>query len=273
MRGPNGRRVETTCQYCGKVTTRVPSMAGRKFCSRDCSNRFNWEYGNRAGDRKRKRPNKGKSNAEHVANRIPVSCLYCGTVMMRPPSLIRKKVFCTKECSNLAQKNGYVRYVKKCPTGCTCKRHVNGHGRKKDKITSSPCRNCDAVRLVSPCHGPGQNAEKKFCNRNCWDEYQQRQKATRRITTGRINKSDMSPEEYQERLTAQGGVCGICGQPRLDHNGKLHKDHCHTTGEWRGLLCGHCNKGLGLFNDDPELLVAAAFYLMKEVNILDLPSI
>lgn len=51
--------------------------------------------------------------------------------------------------------------------------------------------------------------------------------------------------------------CGICGTT----DGRLHVDHCHTTGQVRGLLCRTCNIGLGHFKDSPELLGLAAAYL------------
>ena len=66
---------------------------------------------------------------------------------------------------------------------------------------------------------------------------------------------------------AQGGVCAICSNTETIVNvrtGKpkaLHVDHCHKTGKIRGLLCSRHNKGMGLFNDDPALLRAAAAYL------------
>jgi hypothetical protein len=41
----------------------------------------------------------------------------------------------------------------------------------------------------------------------------------------------------------------------------LHLDHCHGSGELRGILCLSCNQGLGNFADDPARLERAAAYL------------
>lgn len=75
----------------------------------------------------------------------------------------------------------------------------------------------------------------------------------------------MSREEYEALARKQGHKCLICGQPEgTTIRGKkisLAVDHCHTKGHVRGLLCIHCNRGLGLFRDSPELLERAAEYL------------
>jgi hypothetical protein len=62
--------------------------------------------------------------------------------------------------------------------------------------------------------------------------------------------------EGLQRLRSETTGCVICG-----HEGGLCVDHCHKTHKIRGMLCQRCNKGLGLFKDDPELLEFAATYV------------
>lgn len=52
--------------------------------------------------------------------------------------------------------------------------------------------------------------------------------------------------------------CSICG---IDISGKFHIDHCHKRGKFRGLLCAHCNTGLGLFKESQTNLLKAVEYL------------
>lgn len=40
-------------------------------------------------------------------------------------------------------------------------------------------------------------------------------------------------------------------------------DHCHTTGQFRGWVCHHCNTGLGAFNDDMNRVSKALEYLER----------
>jgi len=57
-------------------------------------------------------------------------------------------------------------------------------------------------------------------------------------------------------------TCEICGAPPTTGRWKkLHEDHDHTTGKFRGWLCHGCNISLGYFKDDPKLLLRAAAYL------------
>ncbi len=72
-------------------------------------------------------------------------------------------------------------------------------------------------------------------------------------------------EEYDRLLEAQGDKCAICEatetRTRAGNTHLLSVDHCHETGKVRGLLCNNCNRALGLFNDNPEMLRRAVAYL------------
>ncbi len=71
-------------------------------------------------------------------------------------------------------------------------------------------------------------------------------------------------DRFNSILESQGGVCLICREPETgrQHNRKrLSVDHCHKTGKIRGLLCGRCNRAIGLFKDSPMLVRAASIYL------------
>lgn len=41
----------------------------------------------------------------------------------------------------------------------------------------------------------------------------------------------------------------------------FHVDHCHTSNKVRGLLCGGCNVGIGMFREDKAIFLAALAYL------------
>jgi len=71
----------------------------------------------------------------------------------------------------------------------------------------------------------------------------------------------IGPDDFDALLHAQGGVCAITGRPPAD-GGRLAVDHCHETGTVRGLLHPSPNTGLGMFQDDPAQLLAAAVYLL-----------
>lgn len=62
----------------------------------------------------------------------------------------------------------------------------------------------------------------------------------------------------------QDGLCNICFM-HLVLGGRNRNsacvDHNHITGKVRGLLCNHCNRGLGMFMDNPKLLESAITYL------------
>ena len=65
----------------------------------------------------------------------------------------------------------------------------------------------------------------------------------------------------QELIELQNYKCAIC---KCIIDSKCHVDHNHKTGKVRGLLCRHCNMGLGFFRDNAESLKWAIEYLNNE---------
>jgi hypothetical protein len=87
------------------------------------------------------------------------------------------------------------------------------------------------------------------------------------------NYQGMTIPAFDALLAGQGGVCAICRKPEKDFDntgtGKvrnLNVDHDHVTNAVRGILCSSCNRGLGLFSDDPDLLITAAAYLERHMK-------
>ena len=71
---------------------------------------------------------------------------------------------------------------------------------------------------------------------------------------------------FEELMQEQGSCCKIC-KIKLEFDGQRAGnavaciDHCHVTNTYRGILCTSCNKALGLFKDNTDLLLRAVTYL------------
>ena len=139
-------------------------------------------------------------------------------------------------------------------------------------MTTKKCTKCSVTKPLKDFYTDSRRKDgaTSWC-RDCWREYDR----GRREKLGARGRKDrklkymygMSYTEYSAMLKAQNGVCGICkGKETVTNNksGKLQKlcvDHDHVTGKVRALLCTSCNKGLGLFNDDPVRVLAAYEYI------------
>lgn len=74
----------------------------------------------------------------------------------------------------------------------------------------------------------------------------------------------MTKEQYTALHLQQQGRCQICQKHESQLERRLAIDHCHSTGQIRGLLCMPCNTAIGKLGDDPALVRRAAAYLEKE---------
>lgn len=74
-------------------------------------------------------------------------------------------------------------------------------------------------------------------------------------------KYGLTPEEYDDMLVKQNGLCAICQKRE-----PKYVDHCHDTGVVRGILCPGCNTAIGQFEDDIDIINRAIDYLQVARN-------
>lgn len=122
------------------------------------------------------------------------------------------------------------------------------------------CTRCKVEKPATaeffPLHNKKKNGLDSWC-RQCRATY--RSEICRGAHRGVI--SDEALKELKAAVTA----CVICG----DADSKMAVDHDHQTGAVRGILCNHCNRGLGHFRDDPTLLEFARMYLLAAKDDLE----
>ena len=128
------------------------------------------------------------------------------------------------------------------------KRHIwerNYYQKNKEKIKARKT----AWRKANP---------KKV--KNAWKKWESNNKENRRNKTLKIY--GITEKDYLIIFEKQKGVCKICNQPQITK--RLAVDHCHNTNKIRGLLCDRCNRGIGLFKDNPKTILSAYNYLQKK---------
>ena len=97
---------------------------------------------------------------------------------------------------------------------------------------------------------------------------------SRRATTTSVRrKNGWTKRAFNAAMRVQDKRCAICGwrlcdsRPRDEivpsHLRKLAADHDHETGKARGILCRQCNTGIGMLQDNPEILEGAAAYIRR----------
>ena len=72
-------------------------------------------------------------------------------------------------------------------------------------------------------------------------------------------------EEKENIRIQQNNMCSICGCS-FKSSEDTHLDHNHKTGEIRELLCGSCNRALGLLREDINILKSMIIYIEKWKN-------
>lgn len=133
------------------------------------------------------------------------------------------------------------------------------------------CKSCNQTKELSQFwkNKSAKDGYQAWC-KPCWydvtakrrngpkREIELRQRQNRHL----IRTYGITINEYEKMSIRQNHLCAICKEVS-DTNRKLVVDHDHITGDIRGLLCGRCNKSIGLFKDNTIYLNNAIKYLAK----------
>jgi len=186
-----------------------------------------------------------------MSTSVSVSCYIHGIYQAKPRTLLECGTGC-KECAKEARLAPRAKQMqemlisgkKRCSKCHQVKPHSE-FAKTKDKASG----------MISHCKTCVNSKNKKL-----WEEGSVRDAVYRR-------KYGISLKQYEFLFEEQAGLCKICGtdDPRGhgSKNGRFFVDHCHDTGKVRGLLCHHCNIGIGAFRDDTVKLSKAIQYLVQ----------
>ena len=141
------------------------------------------------------------------------------------------------------------------------------------------CSKCryrhERAALCSQCGATRTGSHPSYC-RECYRQYaadwakRNPEKVAEKMWRHDLKRTyNLSVEQWHELYDKQGGRCAICGAAEPAGRGRFHIDHSHACCDSarscgkcvRGLLCSRCNVALGMINDDPTRLRAAADYV------------
>ena len=116
-----------------------------------------------------------------------------------------------------------------------------GNGKK-----TSECPRCISEKNKDKYHADPSFRREKIEKASQWREANIKHDRTWK----RQWYSGWTQERFDAAWEAQGGLCAICSIPMIKYGtftNSVCTDHDHETGCLRDLLCGKCNKLLGIY--------------------------
>jgi hypothetical protein len=101
----------------------------------------------------------------------------------------------------------------------------------------------------------------RAANRSTVNAWRRRRTADRPHLNRRsqlLSRYGLTPMDYEAMVARQDGLCALCQRRPTK---RLCVDHCHDMRMLRLLLCHNCNRGLGHFGHDPDLMRRGADYV------------
>lgn len=144
--------------------------------------------------------------------------------------------------------------MKTCPTCRVPKEltefHKNGTSKSGRQLWSRECKLC------------------RQCRRRERGEYKDRDNNHYRYRRDDGRSVCISKQAYSLIIERRPEHCPICDLPFDEATQYAFRrpvlDHDHRTGQFRGVICNQCNRSLGNFNEDADVLRRAILWLSQE---------
>lgn len=176
-----------------------------------------------------------KTDINNVSN-----CPVCGKsrVYKSKQNLIKCKDKPCKSCSNSIK--------------------AGGSGKLFDSSGNRLCNGCNEFLPLSDYYLKANSKLGTTLCKKCSN------KSTREYVKSvyRYSKYSITEEQFNAQLEKQKNSCAICDKEFVSKK-DIKIDHCHATNKFRGLLCHHCNVGIGHLKDSIQLLNNSIKYLKK----------
>lgn len=288
-----------TCRGCGEQYTATSTGRLPQWCSPQCK-RDNGPKCKLCGDRAKSRELCAKHWTQDRVHGGPVAtriCKQCGKRYQQPAEgRGRMRATCSNECAHARRTDHKARQDARLATtrcsahGCDkprrsigadwCEMHYGrmrftGSLERRRRGPNGVCHRCGETaaprslfcskmcarrdRLKVPPHigrlncvvcmepmDEGSRLDALYCSATCSDQYH------------RAKRYGVDAHELRAALERYSG-CEICGRV----NSEPVIDHDHGSGHVRGLICTQCNTGIGMLQDNPDVLRSAAKYLSE----------
>lgn len=125
---------------------------------------------------------------------------------------------------------------------------------KERELGQKICSVCKKEKMLSHFHTSQKNNLSNRC-RDCVS------------SAFLMYRYKITEKQFWDFCLKQDFKCAICKKKLDIQKGTTWRpksvvvDHCHSSGVVRGVLCGKCNSGLGMFNDNIDALSEAIQYL------------
>ena len=135
-----------------------------------------------------------------------------------------------------------------------CRRCYTREYEKKRRASGIRGDYFDKYREANPDKCAAYVVTRRSNEDNLRRDYESKRKSDYKV------KYNLEVEDVARMIQTCNDACEICRIP-FDYTEGFNIDHCHRTGAVRGLLCMHCNTGLGHFRDSTFRLDSAKDYL------------